>query len=926
LNALEEHAEQAENGHSIRRRLFADDAKIGFAFVDLCRKCYDVILMNPPFGNFAERIRSYGAEHYSDCKEDIDAAFIRRFSALLNIRGLLGAIVNRTELFKPTLGSWRKEILLAQNRLRTLADLGHGVLDGALVEAAAYVFEREGVGSTGVFFRLLKDLDREITLYDKIDILMSNSTLPRDTFIMSYTRFHSLPEFRMPYWAGYSIMKTFEVFDSLGDSIAEVRQGLVTADDFRFVRLALEVPLSAKDIKEGEAPFQWVPFAKGGEYSPYFGDIHLVVKWGKNGRELVASGRGRVQNVSYYFRPGITWSVRTTSGFSPRVLPKNCIFSHTGDLIWVQNPEICLSILGILMSRIVAYMIEMMVASGDAVVSGTAARSYEVGIIRSLPIPNLTNDIIREMAQIVKQIWYTWLQIDTSSETSRYFIGPSQFRFLKKKGKTASLWKFTEAAIGEIEDHHIVLLEKTLLLEGYSRSLYLLDENALADIIDEFGPHPCELPNVPLEKKEVKKLGKVFGQSIENLISRLVSKSGGSRAITKKCYFADRKLELLSVMFNRHPNSIVDARRLFVPVANERLQEEIYSLLSYLFGLTINRWDIRIALDPTIAPKLPDPYDPLPVCPPGMLVGPDGLPVEPGRIVSEEWLRARPDTITLPLEGTVKKPTIPDSDYPLCISWDGILVDDPSFDGALPHKRDIVRRIREVLDLLWKDKAHEIEQEACDILGVSDLRDYFRRPSGFFQDHLKRYSKSRRKAPIYWPLSTKSGAYTLWIYYHRLTDQTLYACINDYVNPKLNNISKDIARLQEEIAKQGSTKNRQRLEQLMDFEQELKDYRDELLRVAGLPYKPNLNDGVMITAALLWKLFRHNQWRKDLEACWKRLKEGKYDWAHLAYAIWPDRVKKKCSTDLSIAIAHDMEYLYEGDDTKPRRLRGKAQG
>jgi hypothetical protein len=102
-----------------------------------------------------------------------------------------------------------------------------------------------------------------------------------------------------------------------------------------------------------------------------------------------------------------------------------------------------------------------------------------------------------------------------------------------------------------------------------------------------------------------------------------------------------------------------------------------------------------------------------------MLVGPDGLPAEPNRIASEEWLCARPDANTLPPEGSVKNPTIPDSEYPLRISWDGVLVDDPGFNGDRPHRDDIVRRVREVFDLLWKDKAHEIEQEACDILGVS---------------------------------------------------------------------------------------------------------------------------------------------------------------------------------------------------------------
>ena len=90
------------------------------------------------------------------------------------------------------------------------------------------------------------------------------------------------------------------------------------------------------------------------------------------------------------------------------------------------------------------------------------------------------------------------------------------------------------------------------------------------------------------------------------------------------------------------------------------------------------------------------------------------------------------------------------------------------------------------IEIIWKDRADAIEHEACEILGVKSLRDYFRKPAGFFADHLKRYSKSRRQAPIYWPLSTASGTYTLWIYYHRLTDQTLFTCVNDFVDPKLS--------------------------------------------------------------------------------------------------------------------------------------------
>lgn len=75
---------------------------------------------------------------------------------------------------------------------------------------------------------------------------------------------------------------------------------------------------------------------------------------------------------------------------------------------------------------------------------------------------------------------------------------------------------------------------------------------------------------------------------------------------------------------------------------------------------------------------------------------------------------------------------------------------------------------------------------------MKTLREYFQKPNAFFADHLKRYSKSRRKSPIYWPLSTPSNSYTLWIYYHRLTDQTLYTCATDFVEPKIVDVEKDL--------------------------------------------------------------------------------------------------------------------------------------
>ena len=81
-DALEAYAEQAENGGGFQRRLFADDAAQGFAFIDLCRKRYDVVVMNPPFGdaslltarNYLRAIIPTAADEYTMRIHSIDGA------------------------------------------------------------------------------------------------------------------------------------------------------------------------------------------------------------------------------------------------------------------------------------------------------------------------------------------------------------------------------------------------------------------------------------------------------------------------------------------------------------------------------------------------------------------------------------------------------------------------------------------------------------------------------------------------------------------------------------------------------------------------------------------------------------------------------------------------------------------------------------
>ncbi|HVC31899.1 MAG TPA: DNA methyltransferase [Chloroflexota bacterium] len=144
LEALRNYASRASAGSATRRRLFRDDAAQGFAFVDLCRQCYDVALMNPPFGEGSGRAKGYVERAYPRTKNDVYAAFVERWLGRLTPGGMLGAITSRTGFFLTSFKKWREEILLGEARVTAFADLGYGVLDSAMVETAAYCLEVAG--------------------------------------------------------------------------------------------------------------------------------------------------------------------------------------------------------------------------------------------------------------------------------------------------------------------------------------------------------------------------------------------------------------------------------------------------------------------------------------------------------------------------------------------------------------------------------------------------------------------------------------------------------------------------------------------------------------------------------------------------------------------------------------------------------------
>jgi hypothetical protein len=817
--ALEEYSAKAAALGNVAQRLFAEDAARGFAFIDVCRKRFDAVVMNPPFGELAENTIAYIKMSFGDSSVDIYTSFVSRADSMSNGRTLIGAIIPRSLLYYIDFYKFRENELYGKLGVPLCAELGLGVLDGATVRTIVSIFQSnpDAMTDTTTLCNRIVDPDKWETG------LQEWAASPVSGQIRSLSEFEAIPG--KPLLLALSsvfvdalvkgtkldpISGKFHSGERTGAAL--IVNGLQTCDDFRFIRTWAEV--SENNLSES-----WLPLLKATDYLPYEGIAPLVVDWDANGAQIKEFIRGTghspsryVSGEEHYPTCGVWYPGVCERGNCAAVIYGRSIPSRRGIAVIPQIEDMPPDFLSGVLNSIV----------GCGVVGMVMPDRYRnpsyVGLV---PVPSGVT-AIEKVSRLAERI---------------------------------------RSTIGEFcEDELSARFLQATLTKTFSRSRSLLDA------IDNW-----------MQKR------RSAVEQVENTEAELDAEVLQGIGILP----SDR--EILKEFSNRPP-----VGDWFAPALTNRI-ESGKSLGQYLLGSAFGRWDIRYATGERQPPELPDPCDPLPVCPPGMLQNAEGLPAEPKDVPA---------------------------DYPLRISWPGILADDEG------HTEDIMGRIREAIAVIWKDSAEVIELEACEILGVKKLRDFFaEKKSGgkFFADHLSRYSKSRRQAPIYWPLSTESGSYTLWIYYHRLDDQMLFKCVTDFLEPKIRDVSRDIERLQKSLAEGGTAEQRDELDALLDFRIELEAMKTELLRVARLPYKPDLNDGVIINTAPLWKLFRLKKWQIACKDCWEKLEAGDYDWAHMAYHIWPDRVREKCKTDKSLAIAHDLENLYVEPPSAKKKRKKRAE-
>ncbi|MCY3861723.1 MAG: BREX-1 system adenine-specific DNA-methyltransferase PglX [bacterium] len=824
-------------------RMLAAEADDAVRFVVAVLQRYDAVLQNPPFGEPVPETKPYLKAAYpwiptKDC--NLLAAFVGRGLELCHPGvGYVGAITSRAGMFNKTFESWRREILF-RHQLIALADLGSNVMEQALVEAAAYVLQAvpATLDQQATFVRLLKETDRPAALDSAISADRSGEPDGR-VFHITLKDLRSIPGWRVAYWMSPAFRRLFSENPSLEGQGAMARQGLASGDDFRFIRAFWEIdPLHVgRSREETSMGKRWVPFAKGGEYSPFWADIHLVLDYGNDGHELRLFDGSVIRNLQYYYRPGLTWPLRTNSGFGVRVLPAGMVFGHKGPAI-IPSADPC-GVLGWLTSRAVQASMDALVAAGEETTSGSASRSYEVGLVQNLPwISALEADPTASL--LTSEIARLSRLADVGEETSRLFQAPSLLPHLVEGAsvRDAVLMEMTVAG-----ERHLQILEQSQKLERHLHELAHLDSDAEAYLDEEVGPHPLAYSEGPVNEQQ---LGRYLSEAIDRVIKELIERRGGSRAIANLTFFADRRLEVIAHGLERPPSQIEGFRRKASILPDGELARSSSQIVSYLVGAAFGRWDVRTV---GVEPVLGDLFDPVPIHSPGMLLD-DG---EPAR----------------------KAP----AGYELDLPPGQLLLDQPG------HDWDIVNRVMAVASLLLDDTEALIADLISHLKG-NDLRDHLRKH--FFKDHLSRYSKSRRKAPIYWPLHVPSGGWGAWIYAPSLSRETLYA-LEAAAASRLNAAEAEISQLRRDRESGASGRSARELASALDAEQRLAEellvFSQEAGRVAALGWVPDLDDGIILCAAPLAGLLP--AWKEAAREL-QNIKAGNYPWATVSK--WADEL------------------------------------
>ncbi|NYJ73427.1 BREX-1 system adenine-specific DNA-methyltransferase PglX [Allobranchiibius huperziae] len=323
---------------------------------------YAVAIANPPYmgmKNMDSQLVQFAQTFYTDSKADLFAMFIERCLALVdNGAGLVAMITMHSWMFLASFEKLRATLLNLAPPL-TMAHLGERAFDtigGSVVSTTAFVLQRQrGQYWHGTYLRVVDGRNEA----EKAASIRNAVRDPGDSRVYNVVpaSFIALPGTPLAYWFPPTLLDAFKNSPSL-DTTARTAKGLVTADNATFVRQWWEVARSRigfdyPDRATAKASgTRWFPYAKGGDFRRWAGNLEAVVNWEGDGnliQKTLTNDGSRVRatnfNLDRIFKPGIAWTVVTTNDPSFRKVDTGYLFDAAAGLCQSTDDEYTLALL-----------------------------------------------------------------------------------------------------------------------------------------------------------------------------------------------------------------------------------------------------------------------------------------------------------------------------------------------------------------------------------------------------------------------------------------------------------------------------------------------------------------------------------------------------------------------------------------------------
>ena len=170
----------------------------------------------------------------------------------------------------------------------------------------------------------------------------------------------------------------------------------------------------------------------------------------------------------------------------------------------------------------------------------------------------------------------------------------------------------------------------------------------------------------------------------------------------------------------------------------------------------------------------------------------------------------------------------------------GIIVFDSDLDD------DVMSYIRRCIELNYgEDKLYEKETEIEEMLNKS-IEDWLR--NTFFRyHHGKEYRRRGQRIPIYWQLESDEGAFSCFVYYHKMDADTFHKLRGQYIDKKLDTLQNRLEAIESELETADGNRARDLRSEKEKIEADIDDITEFRNRVDALideGFEPDFEAGI----------------------------------------------------------------------------------